>query len=242
MAPREHPVASVSATTPMSPEYRRMLLRVLAEHARGELWAAHMYSSWIPRAPGPAEKLYVADIAHEEVQHWAKVIKLMEELGISHDRAQEHQRPHRVFFGLARLLVPRFTWLDVLLVSFLIDRAACFIIQDYAQSSYAPHAQVSQEILREEEGHASFGCNALGTQVQKLGIDRVERAFARWWRIALNMFGPAQTRNTDVYLRLGLWSRTNEERRQAFCRNCEPEIERLGLTMPRLRRAIYPFF
>ena len=70
----------------------------------------------------------------------------------------------------------------------------------------------------------------------------VQRALRKWWRISLNLFGPPITKNTDLYIRLGLKFRTNEERRQVFRRAMEPQICALGLTVPRLHRDRYPFF
>jgi predicted TIM-barrel fold metal-dependent hydrolase len=49
-------------------------------------------------------------------------------------------------------------------------------------------------------------------------VSPVQRALRKWWRISLNLFGPPITKNTDLYIRLGLKFRTNEERRQVFRR------------------------
>ena len=64
----------------------------------------------------------------------------------------------------------------------------------------------------------------------------------KWWRVSLNMFGPPHTRRTDLYLSLGLKVRTNEERREAWRRVTEPEIEKLGLVVPKLIHPTHPFF
>ena len=55
----------------------------VADQARAELMAAHTYSRWVSRAPGPDEKLYLAEIAREETEHWYKAIALLGELGVS---------------------------------------------------------------------------------------------------------------------------------------------------------------
>ncbi len=241
MTQREYPPASVHADSPMTPEYRHNLLKCLANHARGELEAADTYASWVPRAPGPAEKKYVAEIANEETNHWCRVIKLMEELGVNADRVADYHSS-QWFIRIAHLAIPRITWLDVLAAAFLIDRAAYFVIEEFTQSSYAPWARLSQEILNEEEGHADFGSEFLSGQIQKRGVAPVQRSLHRWWRVALNMFGPQNTERTDLYIRYGLKTRHNEERRQAFRRDCEPRIRALGLEVPKLYRENYPFF
>ena len=91
MIEREYPRASVHADSEMSPRYRKALLRLLADQARAELVAAHMYSRWVSKAPGPEEKLRVASLAREETDHWYRTIKLLEELGIPSERAAEFE-------------------------------------------------------------------------------------------------------------------------------------------------------
>jgi 1,2-phenylacetyl-CoA epoxidase catalytic subunit len=237
---REYPPASIQVDSPMTSEYRQTLLKLLADQARAELWAAHTYSSWVRRVHDPEEKLYLVHMASEETEHWYKVVKLLQELGVSAQQAQQYAT-RSLFYPLASC-IPRLTWLDILMLAFLIDRGAYFLVEDFAQSSYAPRYQVAREILQEEEGHSDFGTACIRKQIQAYGLAPVQRVLNKWWRVTLNMFGPALTKNTERYIRLGLKFRSNEERRQAFCRACEPEIKGLGLELPKLYRQHYPFF
>ena len=241
MATREYPTASVFPGDPMTEEYRSNLIRLLADQARAELFAAHTYSSWLRRAPGPQEKMYLAELTKEETDHWYKAIKLLEDLGVSPEEARKHQTPSW-FYYTWRLLVPRLTWIDILMMSFLIDYGAYFLVEDFAQSSYAPWAKTAQEILKEEEGHPDFGSNCLQAMMQERGAAPVQRALNKWWRVALNMFGAPATMSTELFIRLGLKYRSNEERRQAYRRSCEPKIRALGLQVPKLYKQTYPFF
>lgn len=56
------------------------------------------------------------------------------------------------------------------------------------------------------------------------------------------MFGPPKTEHTDLYIRLGLKYRSNEERRQLFRRDCERQIVEVGLKVPKLYRESFPYF
>jgi len=225
----------------MSPEYRATLIKLLADQARAELIAAHTYSRWVSRAPGPEEKMCLAEIAREETAHWYKAIGLLRELGVSPEAARRHQT-RSWFYTTARLLVPRLTWLDVAMGAFLVDAAAYILVEDFAQSSYAAWADMAQGILKEEEDHPDFGSRCLRKQIEERGVGPVQRALKKWWRVSMNLFGPPVTKNTDLYIRLGLKVRTNEERRQVFRRALEPRIHALGLEVPRLSRERYPFF
>jgi len=238
---REYGPSSVHADSSMTAEYRGTLVKLLADQARAELVAAHAYSRWVSRAPGPDEKMYLAEIAKEETEHWYRAIGLLKELGVSAKAARGHQTSSW-FYATSRLLVPRLTWLDVAMGAFLVDAAAYILVEDFAQSSYAPWARVSQDILKEEEDHPDFGSRCLANLIQQRGVTRVQRMLKKWWRVSMNLFGPPITANTDLYIRLGLKFRTNEERRQAFRGTVEPRIRDLGLKTPRLLRERYPYF
>jgi ring-1,2-phenylacetyl-CoA epoxidase subunit PaaA len=225
----------------MTPEYRTTLIKLLADQARAELVAAHTYSRWVSRTPNPEDKMFLAEIAKEETEHWYKAIGLLADLGVSSEAARRYQT-RSWFYPMSRLLVPRLTWLDVAMGAFLVDAAAYILVEDFAQSSYAAWAQVAQGILKEEEDHPDFGSRCLRKQIDERGVPPVQRALRRWWRVCMNLFGPPVTKNTDLYIRLGLKFRTNEDRRQAFRRALEPRIRALGLEVPRLYRERYPFF
>ncbi len=240
MVQREYPPSSVHLESEMTPEYRGTLLKLLADQARAELLASHTYSRWVSRTPGPEEKMHLAEIAREETEHWYGTVKLLQELGVSHRDARSYESRHW-FYGIVHLLIPRYKWLDILMLTFLIDRGAYLLVEDFAQSSYAPWARFARGVLDEEVGHVDFGNDFVRSQAEKFGSPAVQRALNKWWRVALNMFGPPRTERTDLYIRLGLKFRSNEDRRQAFRYDCEQQILALGLKVPKLYRESYPF-
>ncbi len=238
---REYPVASVDVDTPMSDEYRTALLRLLADQTRAEAAAARIYARWVGRAPGAEEKRAVATLVHEETQHGSKVQKLLADLGVAGDEVRGH-RTWNMFYFLSMLYLRPFGWLDIVMMMFLVDRGANYLVEDFAESSYAPWCGVAREIIEEEKGHFADGRRFLERQIARYGARRCQRRLDRWWPVVLNMFGPPRTKNTDDYIRLGLKFRTNEARRRAFRDGCEPEIVALGLAVPRLIRTRYPYF
>jgi hypothetical protein len=68
MAQRFHAPESIEEDSPMTRdgEYRSKLLNLLADQARAELEASNTYSKWIHKAPGPEERMHLAEIAHTE--------------------------------------------------------------------------------------------------------------------------------------------------------------------------------
>ena len=241
MAEREYAVASVQQDSEMTPRYRKALLRLLADQARAERFAAHTYAKWVPRAPGAEEKMYVAELVREETDHWFRAVKLLEGLGVPADQAEDYEGKDW-FIPVMTLLVGRFSWLDILMMNLLIEHGAYVLVEDFAHSSYAPWSAMAREVLEEELGHPDLGSQFLRNEIAKRGPKRVQRSLNKWWRVSLNMFGPPHTRRTDLYLSLGLKVRTNEERREAWRRVTEPAIEKLGLVVPKLIHPTHPFF
>jgi ring-1,2-phenylacetyl-CoA epoxidase subunit PaaA len=232
---------SIGAESPMTDEYRRTLLRLMANQAYGERHASRLYEPWINRAPGVEERRILAGIVCEELDHWRIVVELMGELGVPWNKVSSYQSFHH-FYPLARCVVPVIKWTDILMSTLLIDRAAYFMLEDYARSSYAPWARAVQAGLEEEEQHGEFGMEFLSVQMEKIGARPVQRALNKWWRLALNMYGPPKSRHHDTYLRLGLKFRSNEDRRQNFIEDGAERIGMLGLTVPKLIRNRYPYF
>ena len=81
---REYSRASIFADSPMTAEYRATVIKLLADQARAELVAAHTYSRWVSRAPDPDAKLYLAEIAKEETEHWYRAVALLGEYQDAH--------------------------------------------------------------------------------------------------------------------------------------------------------------
>src|SRR5712692_218058 len=139
---REYPPCTMHPSSPIPELYRATLLKLLADQARAELVASDTYSRWVRRAPGPEAKKYLAELAKEETEHWYKTVKLLEELGVTADHIRDYQSRHWFYF-LSRVSIRRTTWLGVLMMSFLIDHAAYFLVEDFAQSSYEPWARMA---------------------------------------------------------------------------------------------------
>ncbi len=237
----EYAPESVEVDSPMSEEYRATLLRLMANQAYGERHASSVYAPWINRAPGVEERRIIGEIVTEELSHWRTVVDLMGDLGVPWDEVPSHQSFHH-FYPLCRCFVPIMRWTDIVMSTFLIDRAAYYMLEDYARSSYAPWARAVQASLAEEARHGDLGMEFLRTQVEKMGPQPLQRALNKWWRFALNMYGPSRSRHHDTYLRLGLKSRSNEDRRQAFIEDGVLRISDAGLEVPKLIRNRYPYF
>jgi 1,2-phenylacetyl-CoA epoxidase catalytic subunit len=169
----------------------------------------------LPRRPA-LKNACIWRIAKGETEHWYATIKILEGLGVSPQEANGEWATNHWFYTLVYILIPRYRWEDILMLTFLIDRCAFLLVEDFAQSSYAPWARFARQVLAEEVSHGDFGNNFVRSQVEKLGAKRVQRALDKWWRVALNSFGPPFTKHTPQYIKLGLEFRATKTAEKPF--------------------------
>ena len=141
-----YPPESIEADSPITRDgyYRSKLLKLLADHARAELEASNVYSKWVRRALGPEEKMHLTEIACEETEHWYGTVKLLEGLGVGYKEARQYE-DNNYFYTISHILIPRYRWVDILMLHFLIERGAYLFVEDFAQSSYAPWARFAKK-------------------------------------------------------------------------------------------------
>jgi 1,2-phenylacetyl-CoA epoxidase catalytic subunit len=223
----------------MRPRYRRKLIHLIANQVCGELAGAELYGMGVRCAPGVDEKRLAADLSREEAEHGALFAELLRELGVSPERVGQYRRARR-FFGVAqRVLVPRVTWLDVVMFNLVVDHYAYYLLEDFSKSSYAPLGRAAAQIFAEEERHLRLGPSLLRAEVARVGASRVQRAVGKWWRMGLNFFGVG-ARN-EAYRKLSLVPRSADERLAAFRADLEPQLVAAGLRVPRLIRHSFPY-
>jgi ring-1,2-phenylacetyl-CoA epoxidase subunit PaaA len=70
-----------------------------------------------------------------------------------------------------------------------------------------------------------------GTPLQR---KMIQDAITRWWWPAMMMFGPhdSQSTNSEVLIRWGVKTKTNDELRNTFVNQLVPELHEMGLTVP----------
>jgi ring-1,2-phenylacetyl-CoA epoxidase subunit PaaA len=239
----------VEANDAMPPEYREALLNLMMQQADSELSGAYGYIPWIEKAPSVHEKLLVAQIVKDEIRHAYAMNKLLAELGIDVDkRVSEQDYAFRLDqtdanIGAERkaqdkrvniFYYPIETWTDFIMFNFCMDRGAGHQLEDAMESSYAPWARTIKTIFQEEMMHVNHG----DTWVKRLAEDpetreEVQAALNKWYPRTMNIFGSPKSKKNELYIKLGLKKRTNEEVRQAFKAEIGQRLAEIGyLTLP----------
>ena len=216
----------------MPEEYRDLLLRLLTIQADCEIGGPHIYvDHWTLRAPTADDQWKVAKIATEEIDHCRKFLRMLGLLGI--DRSDILWRPR------SKREVDAFkedmpSWADFAAFGMLIDKVGEYQLDEMVGSSFLPVDDHLPTILREEKGHISYGTQ----QLEKLiasgpeGKAEAQKAVDRWLIVGLDMFGKSGSARTERYIEWGLKRRTNEEARNQYIAEVEPQIAALGLRVP----------
>jgi 1,2-phenylacetyl-CoA epoxidase catalytic subunit len=146
MIQRLYAPESIEADSPITTDgyYRSKLLKLLADKARAELEASNVYSKWVHRALGPEEKMHLTEITCEETEHWYGTVTLLEGLGVSHKEARQYEE-QQLFLHHLSYPYTRYRWVDILMLTFLINHGAYVLVEDFAQSSYAPWARFARK-------------------------------------------------------------------------------------------------
>ena len=233
----------------MTAEYRENLVHLLTMQADSELAGGYGYVPWITKAPTVEEKHVVAQIVKDELRHAAVMYGLLGDLGFDVER---HVRQHDETFtmridnsadiGTARITAdkrvnifyyPIDTWADFVFFNFCMDRGAGHQLEDVRGCSYGPWVRAIDGIFKEEKFHIRHGEYWVKKLAEDPGThDEAQTTFAKWYIRTMNIFGRPGSPKNQVYRRLKLKLRDNDEVRQAFAVEVKELCEKFGLAVP----------
>ncbi len=239
--PQEHFDAVIGADQKVEPrdwmpeEYRRTLIRQIAQHAHSEVIGMQPEGNWITRAPSLRRKAILLAKVQDEAGHGLYLYAAAETLGVSRDdlvdRLLDGRQKYSSIFNY-----PTLTWADMGSIGWLVDGAAIVNQVPLCRCSYGPYARAMIRICKEESFHQRQGYEILytlahGTAEQKaMAQDSVNR----WWYPSLAMFGPPDTESTHSTQSMawGIKRFSNDDLRQRFVDMCVGQAEVLGLSLP----------
>ncbi|ASU82371.1 1,2-phenylacetyl-CoA epoxidase subunit A [Nocardiopsis gilva YIM 90087] len=219
----------------MPDDYRKTLVRQIAQHAHSEIIGMQPEGNWITRAPSLKRKAVLIAKVQDEAGHGLYLYSAAESLGV--DRAelldllhQGRQRYSSIFN------YPTLTWADVGAIGWLVDGAAITNQVPLCRCSYGPYARAMVRICKEESFHQRQGFESLyvlarGTDGQRA---MAQDAVNRWYWPSLMMFGPpdAESPHSAQSMAWKIKRFSNDELRQKFVDIIAPQADALGLTLP----------
>jgi ring-1,2-phenylacetyl-CoA epoxidase subunit PaaA len=219
----------------MPDDYRRTLVRQIAQHAHSEIIGMQPEGNWLTRAPSLQRKAILMAKVQDEAGHGLYLYSAAETLGVSRDELLDllhtgGQKYSSIFN------YPTLSWADVGAIGWLVDGAAITNQVPLCRCSYGPYARAMIRICKEESFHQRQGYELLltlarGTEAQRA---MAQDAVDRWWWPSLMMFGPPDGDSTHSAKSMA-WKikrHSNDELRQRFVDICVPQAEVLGLTLP----------
>jgi ring-1,2-phenylacetyl-CoA epoxidase subunit PaaA len=219
----------------MPEEYRRTLVRQIAQHAHSEIIGMQPEGNWITRAPSLRRKAILMAKVQDEAGHGLYLYSAAETLGVSRDELMDALHSGRQKYS-SIFNYPTLTWADMGAIGWLVDGAAIMNQVPLCRCSYGPYARAMIRICKEESFHQRQGFEILhtlshGTEAQHA---MAQDAVDRWWWPSLMMFGPPddQSPHTAQSMAWNIKRHTNDELRQKFVDMCVPQAEVLGLTLP----------
>jgi 1,2-phenylacetyl-CoA epoxidase catalytic subunit len=215
----------------MPAEYQALLKRVLRIQADCEIGGPHLYvSEWLLAAPSADDQWMLAKVAGEEIDHFRKINRLLNELGEDASDLMYVDKSRRDLEAF-RQAMP--TWADVAAFGFLIDRVGQYQLEEFVGCSYLPLDRALPRILQEEKTHVGYGHVKLRDMVRtEKGHGEAQAAIDRWYPRGLDMFGRTNSRRAARYQYWGLKRRSNETARTEYMAEVAPLIEGLGLRVP----------
>jgi len=219
----------------MPDDYRRSLVRQIAQHAHSEIIGMQPEGNWITRAPSLRRKAILMAKVQDEAGHGLYLYAAAETLGVSRDDLLDLLHAGKQKYS-SIFNYPTLTWADMGAIGWLVDGAAITNQVPLCRCSYGPYARAMVRICKEESFHQRQGFESLltlcrGTPEQKA---MAQDALDRWWYPSLAMFGPpdGESTHTGKSMAWGIKRFSNDELRQKFVDMTVPQSHVLGITVP----------
>jgi 1,2-phenylacetyl-CoA epoxidase catalytic subunit len=217
---------------PLPAEFRELLVKLLLnEHLENNgnpayrRLLAKIADAGLRYAPHGKAMAVEAEIIKQEVHHGEIMVGLLEGLGVD----PNGERPIKQY----AFHIPFEDWIDLAWFHALIDRVGLYVGVEWTGSPYAPLAEVSPQLEKDETFHTKAGFQHLKEVcATDEGRAAAQERLAKWWPAALDMFGRSTSSNSPLYVKWGLKTHENEELRQKYIAEAIPAIEKLGLTVP----------
>jgi ring-1,2-phenylacetyl-CoA epoxidase subunit PaaA len=219
----------------MPDEYRKGLIRQIAQHAHSEIIGMQPEGNWITRAPSLRRKAILLAKVQDEAGHGLYLYAAAETLGVTREELTEALLTGRQKYS-SIFNYPTLTWADMGAIGWLVDGAAIVNQVPLCRCSYGPYARAMIRICKEESFHQRQGYQSLYVLAQGTPEQRsmAQDAVDRWWYPSLAMFGPPDADSTHSAQSMAWKVKrfSNDDLRQRFVDMCVPQVEILGLTLP----------
>jgi 1,2-phenylacetyl-CoA epoxidase catalytic subunit len=225
----------------MPAEYRQTLLKILYALASTEFASVEQHQPWINQGPTAEDRYMQAQISADEAHQGFADSRLLRTFGPEGEALAEKLLTLRMGeHPLHAFNVPFESWPDVCGFCFLMDHVAWYHLRAFEDSSFAPLAREMTTMVHEERFHASFGARRIRDLVHdaryqdlaKAGPAEAQKTVDKWYPHALDTFGAANSKFSDLAVAYGIRRWGNEELRRKWQADLDAQIRAAGLAVP----------
>ena len=222
-------------------DYRDTLLKIIYALASTEFASVEQHQPWINRGPTAEDRYIQSQICADEAHQGFVDSRLLRTFGrVGEELAGRLLAAKMGEHPLHAFNVPFESWVDVCGFCFLMDHVAWYHLRAFENSSFAPFAREMVTMVHEERFHASFGARRIRDLVQdtryqelaQAGRVEAQQTVDKWYPHALDTFGSAQSKISELAVRYGIRRWGNEELRQMWKVDLDRQIESIGLAVP----------
>ncbi len=225
----------------MPEEYRATLLKIIYALASTEFASVEQHQPWINQGPTPEDRYIQCQIAADEAHQGFIDCRLLRSFGKDGaEKADELLELRTGEHPIAAFNVTFDSWVETVGFCFIMDLVAWYHLHAMENCSYAPLAREMTSMVHEEKFHASFGerrirdlvKNKEYQKVAKAGKSEAQAAVDKWYPHALDTFGKAESKFSDLAVGYGIRRWGNEELREMYRAEIDTKIAQIGLTVP----------
>lgn len=218
----------------MPTEFRDTLIELLLIQESCEYRGGENYLRYCPQLAPTAEKAaFIAHIGIEELDHAARVQRILESLGVRVKRAHNlYQEKH--ILGIFQHPELFKSWPHLLVFNFLMDGAAGQQLAEFKNGPYGPWTIMISAIEEEERGHVEHGVRGIQEWASTTrGCAELQDALDDWWPLVMDVFGAPDTKSSRIarYRKYNFKQMGNDEARLMFYRSVESLLVSTGLAV-----------
>jgi ring-1,2-phenylacetyl-CoA epoxidase subunit PaaA len=231
----------VETVEQMPTEYRDTLLKIVYALASTEFASVEQHQEWINKGPTAEDRFAQAQICADEAHQGFIDSRLLRNFGPEGDVLADKLLTAKMGEHPLHAFNVRFeSWVDLCGFCFLMDHVAWYHLRAFEDSSFAPFAREMTTMVHEEKFHASFGARRIKDLVQnkryqdlaKAGAAEAQKTVDKWYPHALDTFGAAKSKFSDLAVMYGIRRWGNEELRQMWKADLDKQIATIGLRVP----------
>jgi 1,2-phenylacetyl-CoA epoxidase catalytic subunit len=191
-------------------------------------------------APDAESRLRVNNFTAEEYKHQYQFFHVYNEF--------DPEIPIRIYkreqevFRAYQDVQPKQDWVDRALFHTLADRFGVYQGFEWVQSSYAPLARVSLQVVKDERGHSNYGYMHVRDALERSnGAIRPElqaRVDEFFYPMFMASFGGSKSTNNKMWRQWGLKQHSNDQLRAAYHAEMELVLDSLGMRAPQMSVAL----